>query len=148
MALISTLRLLIADRLRSDTLFQGPPCVDVLVEDEGDLFAEVTKRLQSGTGLVAVVVEGNLDPNDLAPDSLTVSLAVAVLENPTLNRGKSGTQISAGRLAESVWATLDGWGPGDEWSSLSCQSMAPEPMDGGLMYRVALQTHTVCAVAS
>lgn len=148
MGLISTLRATIAARLRDEALFLGPPRIDVIVEDEGDIGVEVAKRVQSGTGIVAVVVEGSLEPSDTAPDALATEMSVVILENPTLNRGMTGTQISAGRLAESVWATLDGWHPSDEWSSLSCQSMAPEPMEGGLMYRIVVRAQTVCASAS
>lgn len=148
MGLISTLRAAIATRLREDSLFAGPPRIEVLVEDEGDLASEVAKRVQSGTGIVAVVVEGSLEPSDTAPDALATELSVAILENPTLNRGRSGTQVSAGRLAESVWALLDGWQPSDEWSTLSCQSLQPEGVEWGLMYRVVVRAQTVCATAS
>lgn len=148
MPLISALRSQIAARLRADETFTGPPPVDVLVEDLGDIGSEVEKRIRSGTGIVCVVVDGSLEPDDAAPDALLTTISVVVMENPTLNRGATGTQRSAGVVAEAVWALLDGWQPSDEWSTLGAQSLQPEGIDGLIVYRLTITARTVCAAAS
>lgn len=110
----------IVDLLAADEQLFGPPQIAVIREDEGDIEAQIQKALGpigSGGGCV-IVSYPQVDPAGRIPDLVTANVLVQVLEQPIVNRSRSGNQVQAGRLAEIVLGLLQSYQPTSGWSRL------------------------------
>lgn len=110
----------IVDLLAADEQLFGPPKIAVILEDEGDIEAQIQKSLGpigSGGGCV-IVSYPQIDPAGRIPDLVSASVLIQVLEQPIVSRSQSGNQVQAGRLAEIVFGLLHGYEPTSGWSRL------------------------------
>lgn len=110
----------IVDRLADDEQLFGPPKIAVILEDEGDIEAQIQKSLGpigSGGGCV-IVSYPQVDPAGRIPDLVSASVLIQVLEQPIVSRSRTGNQVQVGRLAEIVFGLLHGYEPTSGWSRL------------------------------
>ncbi len=110
----------IVDLLAADEQLFGPPKIAVILEDEGDIEAQIQKSLGpigSGGGCV-IVSYPQIDPAGRIPDLVSASVLIQVLEQPIVSRSRTGNQVQVGRLAEIVLGLLHGYEPTSGWSRL------------------------------
>lgn len=110
----------IVDLLAADEQLFGPPKIAVILEDEGDIEAQIQKSLGpigSGGGCV-IVSYPQIDPAGRIPDLVSASVLIQVLEQPIVSRSRTGNQVQVGRLAEMVLGLLHGYEPTSGWSRL------------------------------
>jgi len=110
----------IVDLLAADEQLFGPPKIAVILEDEGDIEAQIQKSLGpigSGGGCV-IVSYPQIDPAGRIPDLVSASVLIQVLEQPIVSRSRTGNQVQVGRLAEIVFGLLHGYEPTSGWSRL------------------------------
>lgn len=110
----------IIDLLAADEQLFGPPRIAVLVDDEGDIEAQIQKAIGpigSGGGCV-IVSYPNVAAAGRIPDIVTAEVLVQVLEQSIVSRSATGNKVQVGRLAEIVMGLLHGYEPTSGWSRL------------------------------
>lgn len=118
--LFSGLQQEIVDLLAADEQLFGPPKIAVLLDDEGDIEAQIQKALGpvgSGGGCVIVSYPA-VSAASRIPDLATAEILVQVLEQSIISRSSAGNQMQVGRLAEIVYGLLQNYQPAAGWSQL------------------------------
>lgn len=110
--LLKGLQTLVADRLSADTQISGPPHIDVIAEDLGDIELEIQKRvgaIGSGGGVVVVALPTPTAQDARLPDLLAVEFEVNCIEAAVINRSAAGNKVQGNRLGEIVLSKLHQW---------------------------------------
>lgn len=138
-----------ADRLEQLDLYTGREGFPVVKEDLADVLAEIERRL-ANIGLGIAVLTPKITKGE-RPGEIFVTVAIAVTEVPIINRGASGTRISAMDVALAVCGLFDGHSP-DPWTPFILQEAQPVAtpdrpgFKGAVEWDVTFQTGTILHV--
>jgi hypothetical protein len=128
-SLFRDLQTAVRDRLKTSLADHGGPlALNPVLEIEGDLDAQIARRL-ADTGLGLQVLTPKIMPGP-AHDQLTVTVVLDLIENPVLNQDPSGSRIPALEVLESILAVLLDWEPSEAWTSLQftgCELLQTTP---------------------
>lgn len=145
--LFTHLQVAIAGQLRADEWLSAPPAVRIHTEVDGDIASAIDRGLK-GAGCTVVVFIPRVSRGDGSiPGALDVVVLVGVTENPTLNRGATGTRRTAQDVSVSVLAQLMDFRPGEEWQPLVFQERVAEDSSPDLV-AFALRFETSIRVSS
>jgi len=149
--MLTALQRWVAERLEQLDLYTGREGYNIVTEDLGDVLAELEQRL-AAIGLGIAVVTPKISKGE-RPREIFVAITIAITEMPTLNRGASGTRISAMDVALAVCGLFDNQAP-DPWAPFLLQEAQPVAVPdrpgfkGAIEWDVTFQTGTILHVQS
>lgn len=99
--------------------FVGVKGLSIAQERKGDILSQIELSLQN-IGLGITVLTPEVTPGEDGPFSLVVKVTVAIVENPIINQGSTGTRVPAMDLVAASLAALlnppTGWAP-EGWTT-------------------------------
>lgn len=147
--MLTALQKWVAGRLASLDLYTGREGFNIVTEDLGDVLAELEQRL-AGVGLGIAVITPKISKGE-RPREIFVNVVIAITEMPTINRGATGTRVSAMDVALAVCGLFDNHAP-DPWASFILQEAQPVAVPdrpgfkGAIEWDVVFQTGTILQV--
>ncbi len=135
---LTDLQSAIATRLEAHAVFVGPPAINVITEDQGDLGNLIEINLAK-LGLAVVVGTPQITGGNLPEVDVTV--VVMVTEQPIINR-KKGLIASAADVGISAMEQLWGWQPSAIWSPIDEPKMQIKDTEP-IIYEVSFVLKTI-----
>lgn len=123
----------IRDRLKLCQLMAGPPAIEVLAQDRGDLGERLSEHLAKAGVCVVVGEPGVEDAHGTPPGVVQAVVPIEIYETFVVNRAQSGARVSGRELSLAAIVTLvyadnerrAQWDPGSGFSPLMLRSCSP-----------------------
>src|ERR1051325_7940620 len=120
--MVTALQRWVADRLGSLDLYTGREGFNVVTEELGDILSAIEMNLAK-IGLGIAVVTPSMTKGERSGEVI-VEIAIAINETPTINRGATGTRISAMDVSLAVIGLFQNQAP-DPWTPFQLQYARP-----------------------
>lgn len=91
----------IAEQLLDLSAWGGPRAWDIVVQDQGDLWALVEAVAAKVGGLACFIITVQGQPGEVAPNGERLTIALEIIENVDLNRDDTGKRTDA---LDVIWA--------------------------------------------
>jgi hypothetical protein len=119
--LLTDIQFAVAERIRALDVISGPPAIEVLEEDKGDLDSQI-ERAKGKLGIVVSVETPQMRRGE-QKRHVEMTVVVEVQEMVSINRGPAGTKRTWLQVAEEIMVSLHGWKPAESLQPLAFQDM-------------------------